>query len=339
MKLNLEQIKKVTNGVARVEEKDGLIVLSRFTEEQQKLYERVSEDFYKKTYCTAGVNLRFKTNSENLKLEFLLDWFCSRRYFAVEILVDGKVHTVYKNYQKENMVGAYATQIFEFSENNEILCQLGKGEKEIEILLPWNFNFKLKGLYLDNGASLEPIKRPKTWLIYGDSITQGYDAILPENRYVYRVCKHFNAEELNKAIGGEIAREELGLLKDEINPEVITIAYGTNDWGRGELSENFYKEYVGLLKNLKKNYPNAKMFAITPIWRLIYKEERPFGPFELIAELIKKAVEEVGGINYIYGFDLVPKEKEYFGDLALHPSDEGFIHYANNLIKEIEKYL
>lgn len=339
MKLNLGQLKEVTNGAVIVEEKDGLFILSRFTKEQQKLYESVSEDFYKKTFCTAGVNLRFKTNSENLKFEFVLDWFCSRRYLAVEVLVDGKIHTVYKNYQKENMVGAYATQIFEFSNNNEISCQLGKGEKIVEIILPWNFNLKIKGLYLDDGATIEPIKRPKTWLIYGDSITQGYDAILPESRYVYRLCKHFNAEEMNKAIGGEIARESLGELKDDIDPEVITIAYGTNDWGRGETSEDFYREYVGFLKNVKKNYPNAKIFAITPIWRLVYKEERPFGPFEKIAELIKKAVEEVGGINYIYGFDLVPKEEKYFGDLALHPSDEGFKHYADNLIVEMKKYL
>ena len=339
MKLSLEQIKKLTNGVARVEEKDGLIVLSRFTEEQQKLYQRISEDFYKKTFCTSGVNLRFKTDSKTIKFDFVLEWFCSRSYFAVEILVDGKVHTVYKNYNEDEMVGVYSAIKYEFSQDNEISCELGDGEKVVEIILPWNFNLKLKGVYLDDGATIEPVKRSKRWLIYGDSITQGYDAILPHNRYVYRMCKHFDAEELTKAIGGEIARAELSYLKDDIDPEVVTIAYGTNDWGRGELSDNFYRQYVGFLKAIKKNYPNSKIFVITPIWRIIYKEERPFGPFELIAKLIKKAVEEVGGVNYIYGFDLVPKEPKYFGDLALHPTDEGFNYYASSLCKEIEKYL
>ena len=36
---------------------------------------------------------------------------------------------------------------------------------------------------------------------------------------------------------------------------------------------------------------------------------------------------------------LVPPIKELFADAHLHPNDEGFSHYAENLIKEMQKYL
>ena len=339
MRLNLEQIKSIANGVVRVEEKENAFALHRFTLKQQELYKNVSEDFYEKSFCNSGVNLRFKTDSKNLKLEVLLEMFCSRSYLTIEVLVDGKVFATLKNYNESEMVGAYSKKELNFEKNNVIDCVLGDGIKEVEIVLPWNYNCLIKGLYLDDGAMVERVKSKKTWLFYGDSITQGYDCISPSNRYAYRVCKHFKVEEINKAIGGEISRSGLATLKDDLDPEVIIIAYGTNDWSKGVLKEDFYREYLGFLTNIKNNYPTAKIFSITPIWRSIWQEEKPLGKFELVAKLIKKATEEVGDINCIYGFDLVPHDPKFFGDLVLHPSDEGFKHYANNLIAEIEKYL
>lgn len=42
-------------------------------------------------------------------------------------------------------------------------------------------------------------------------------------------------------------------------------------------------------------------------------------------------------VHVINGFDLVPHEEKWFGDLWLHPNDAGFAAYAANLLKEMEK--
>ena len=71
----------------------------------------------------------------------------------------------------------------------------------------------------------------KRILCFGDSISQGYDALYPSNQYTPQLAKLLDAEEYNKAIGGEIFRPELALARDDFEPEYITVAYGTNDWG------------------------------------------------------------------------------------------------------------
>ena len=66
MKLNIEQIRGITCGAARVEETDLGVSFFRFTKAQEEMYKERSADFYMKTFSTSGVTLRFKTYSKNL---------------------------------------------------------------------------------------------------------------------------------------------------------------------------------------------------------------------------------------------------------------------------------
>ena len=66
-------------------------------------------------------------------------------------------------------------------------------------------------------------------LVYGDSITHGYDALAPSKAYSVSVPFTLSANAINKAIGGEIFFPTLARIKSNINPDYITVAYGTND--------------------------------------------------------------------------------------------------------------
>ena len=68
MYLSLDTIREITRGCARVDEHDGTFMLMRFTEKQARAYLDVigNEDFYNKTFATAGVRLAFRTNSTQL---------------------------------------------------------------------------------------------------------------------------------------------------------------------------------------------------------------------------------------------------------------------------------
>ena len=71
MKLNFEQITSVCLGTVRAAETDRGVRLYRFTEEQEELYRQRSEDFYKKSFATAGMKLLFETDSETLFLKVM----------------------------------------------------------------------------------------------------------------------------------------------------------------------------------------------------------------------------------------------------------------------------
>ena len=95
-----------------------------------------------------------------------------------------------------------------------------------------------------------------------------------------------------------------------------------------ENSRRFYE-------NLQKNYPGVPVFVITPIWRVDRDESRPFGAFEEVEAIIRENAADFPQIQVIRGYDLVPHDAKYFVEAKLHPTTEGFTHYAKNLCDKI----
>ena len=54
-----------------------------------------------------------------------------------------------------------------------------------------------------------------------------------------------------------------------------------------------------------------------------------------IEEYVRQVTASYDNITVIRGFELIPHESGYFGDMFLHPSDEGFAHYGKNLIRSL----
>ena len=335
MKLTLKQIKQITKGAVRFSEDQYGIRLYRFTETQEQLYKERDLDFYKKTFATAGVKILFKTDSKTLFLKAVLKSASSRKYFSFDVFVDEKMVGSLDNYSESELQEDYTVQKFpdgEFSKQFD----LGEGIKTVKVYLPWSYGPIIKEVSLDDGAFIEPIEMRKKVLMFGDSITQGYDALRPSNRYAARIAEVMGAEEINKAIGGETFFPELAESEEDFVPDYITVAYGTNDWSkkkRKETQENCRAFY----RTLSKKYPDTKIFAITPIWRKDYQDYRQYGAFEDMIKDIQEAVEGLGNVTLIHGFDFVPKDSKYYGDLRLHPNDKGFERYFEGLRKEICK--
>lgn len=172
-------------------------------------------------------------------------------------------------------------------------------------------------------------------LIYGDSITHGYDVLRPSVHYTARLAEMLGAEGFNKAIGGEKFFPRLAELKDDFTPEYITVAYGTNDW-RWHDRDTFNKNCLDFFTALTKNYPDSKIFAITPIWRKDCEVKTAFGAFGDAEKDIIKSVESFKNVTVISGSDLVPKDEKYYADFRLHPNDEGFGFYHKNLSLKIK---
>ena len=332
MILTKDQIKSIALGTERVEEQGGCIHFYRFTKEQDVLYQNRDKALHMKSLGTSGVQLRFLTDSQSLFLKTEITSGSSRSYFAFEVFANGSRIGTLDNFGGKTMTGIYTTDVYPQGEFSKTF-DLGMGEKEICIYFPWSAHAAIKTLALDDGASVIPVKPKKTMLCFGDSITQGYDAVYPSSKYITRLAKMLDAQEYNKAIGGEIFFPELADTKEDFVPDYVTVAYGVNDWAKFSL-----KEFLGNCKsffcNVSENYPTSKIFVITPIWsKLNY--DSPLGTLENVGKLIEEQAAEFANISVIQGFRFVPQEESLFGDGELHPNDQGFDFYFQNLKKAI----
>jgi lysophospholipase L1-like esterase len=211
---------------------------------------------------------------------------------------------------------------------------LGEGEKKVQVLLPWAVQLVVREVSLDDGASLVPVKPKYRMLCFGDSITQGYDAMYPSHKYATRLAAYLDAAEHNKAIGGEIFYPELAGVQEDYEPEYILVAYGTNDWSKCE-KDVLVDNCTRFFETLCKTYPNAKVLALTPIWRKDGATPRRGMDFSFVAELLQSVEKQYDNVTVIPGIDLVDHDVNLYADLRLHPNDAGFICYADRLIREV----
>jgi len=333
MKLSFQQMQSITLGVERMAESERGVDFFRFTQEQEALYQERSADFYKKSFASAGVQLRFRTDSRNLGLEITVSSGSSRSFFCVELFVNGKRADTLTNFCVEEMTGNYTQKACPLGDFAKTFT-LGEGEKEVCLYLPWSTKTTIRALTLDDGAMVTPVKPQKRMLCFGDSITHGYDALFPSNHYTVQLAKLWDAEACNKAIGGEKFFPALAAARSTFQPDVITVAYGTNDW-RHTTHEVFVNNCGGFLKNLRETYPDARIVVLTPIWRKDLDIASEVAPFEKLGELMQRIASEVRDIQVVQGFHFIPADPECFGDLRLHPNDKGFAHYFENLAKQI----
>ncbi len=334
MKLSFDQIKEITTGAVQVQEENAMLLLKRFTQAQEELYKATNQDFYNKTFSTAGIKFLFKTDSKTLFLKLKTMISSSRKYFSVDVFVDGKLIGYMNNFSDIELPQNYTQMEFPLGDFSKKF-QLGEGEKTVCVHLPWSVKTLVEEISIDDNSFIEGLKPKKKLIAFGDSITHGYDALHPSNRYIAKLADMLGAEEFNKAIGGERFFPELAELTDSFVPDYITVAYGTNDWNCID-EETFKYKCRAFYTKISQNYPDSKIFAITPIWRKEMSEYREFGDFRKVEQDIRSAVMDIENITVISGFDFVPKDEKYFADLRLHPNDNGFECYVENLYREIE---
>lgn len=335
MKLSLEQIEKIACGLVNIEDKNGCFRINRFTDEQLKLYKEYKGGyFFNRALCSSGVRLAFNTNSTSLFIKGITSYGTSRTYYTFDVFVNDKLIDCIDNFLQK-FPEDYIEQDLKLGEF-EKRFDLGDGVKKVEVYLPFSVIVDFEEISLDDGAFIEPVKRKYKGLLFGDSITQGYDNAHVSNHYSVAVSQLLDVDFINKAIGGEVFNPTLASLKDNFEPDYIWVAYGTNDWGTGLALEEFSKNCKEFYLTLRNNYPNSKIIALSPIWRKEMLTEKKDFDFDLIEKTISNVMSKLDNAIYISGFDLVPHEEGCFADSRLHPNDLGFSFYAENLRKKIQ---
>lgn len=327
MKLNLDQIKQITFGCSDIVEEDDKISFNRFTARQSEAYKQFRNiEFYHKTFATAGVRMAFKTNSRKLSFEYKFSYGSSRLFGWFDVYQNG-IMTDHFGGEGKLFIAGRAN------------ISLTEGEKIVEIYFPWSKAVAISNFELDDDSLLVPAGRPKMMMSFGDSITHGYDAIFPSFTYASQLAGMLGANLFNKAVGGDTFFPELLYSPESADPDIITVAYGTNDWNLHNRDRMIVSGYA-FYEKLTQKYPRADIFAITPIWRGDADRDTIFGaPHNEVGEVIRSICEDLPKVTVIDGMPLVPHCSGFYSDRYLHPNDLGFCVYAKNLYAEIIKHL
>ena len=336
VKLTYQQICDITQGASYISEEEGCTVFHRFTKEQEKLYYRTNQDFYLKALAPAGVILQLRTDSCFITLKGETSKASTRTYYSIDVLEDGVPAGYVDNFSQLTLPEDYTKSAYPLGDFSKTI-PLKAGMKTVTICMPWSVQVMLKELSLSDGSRIEPDHPQKKLLVFGDSITQGYDALRPMNRYVFQLARSLNAAEYNKAIGGEVFFPALANTREDWKPDLIMVAYGTNDWSK--LSRDTFRENARVfLRTLRDQHTGVKLFVMQPIWRKDRDEQRKFGSFDLMRQDLAQICSELD-LQTIDCYSFVPADSSYFADLRLHPNDKGFASYSHQLIDAVNSLI
>ena len=324
MLLSLEHIREAAHGALSVDKKNGFFCFERMNEQVWNTY-APNEYQIRECRTTAGVRLEFYTDSDYIAFGYIAHKGTNRNFYFFDLLVDG-------------IMTAHLGEIRSTLRKGDLKIALPEGRHKVSLYLPNTTRVELSYVELSDGASFEGFTKGMKLLCLGDSITQGYDAEHSSMSYANQLADVLGAEMINHALAGDHFRIKRVVRLNEFIPDIITMAYGTNDM-TCDSYETFTTEMSGYIKKLAETYPESKIFVITPLWRLD-KEKTVCGmTYEEGCALIAAEASKYSNMIVIDGMTLTPHVPEFYRDLYLHPNDMGFSVYTSNLYLEITKYL
>ena len=326
MQLTFDQIQTLIHGAARVLLTDGCVHLKRFTEEQERQIQSYNEVYYTRARTTAGVTLEMETDSSNLVLSVEVSNAFREQKFSHSILVNGK------------RIGELRGSI---PEGTDSICvqgafSLGEGFKRVQIVFPWSANSAIRSLQIDDGATALPVHKRQKMLIFGDSITQGYDAYYPENAYAEKLVEYLHASAINKAIGGIKYYPPLAQLPDALVPDSILVSYGGNDFHGGDKAV-FEQDSLLFCQSLRARYPDARIIVLMPLCTGAREKNEPHWYFKELQDHLRSLSDKVENLIVIESSDFLPNDPSLFHADRVHPLDEGHDRHFHGIKAVLEQ--
>ena len=320
MKITLEQLRPLTRGAVRITEEDGYFRFYRFSEAQQAVY---NENV--RGVAASAIRLEFETDAASFVLSGSIRSGSSREFYYFDIFVNGVFcrHEGSESYQEH--------PDFSF----EVPLTEGKISR-VAVYFPCLSAVLISSLEFHGGKILLPVWKKRRMTCFGDSITQGYDARYPSLAYPNQLADAWSAEIFNKAIGGDIFRPALAAAEDPVKPDLITVAYGTNDWSHCS-REEFQHNGTEFFRILTEKHPGVPVYVLLPIWRVNCEtRQTAVGSFMEMHDAIREFCEPYPQITVVNGWPLVPHLEACYSPDGVHPNDFGFQFMARNLLRAIK---
>jgi lysophospholipase L1-like esterase len=291
----------------------------------QEIYDR-SDAFRIRMHCPAGVRIRFSSNTKFLGISLRFAER-ARQVFKSVLIVDSKEAI------------PFGPDEFAANWSGGIFHQSTSENRTFDIWLPHMAQTDVLTLETEPGAAIHSAPPLKfRWLAYGDSITQGMTATLPHETAIARTALALNANVLNVGIGGAKLDDELSQKLPPEHFDIVSIAYGTNDFGHMPAAD-FAARARALVKALLQKQPGQPIILITPLTWVGNTTPNKFGA--TLADFrtsLHPIADEFKEVTLLHGDKLIPDDDKYFVD-KVHPNSDGFALYANLLTTTIKSVL
>jgi lysophospholipase L1-like esterase len=179
------------------------------------------------------------------------------------------------------------------------------------------------------GGTIRPAPAQPRWVVYGDSVAEGWIASAPSLAWPAIVGREHGLDVVNMGFGGA-ARGEIAVAEQlaDTDADAICIAYGTNCWSRTPHSVGQVREGLrAFLEVVRQDYPDTPIVVVSPVVR----PDAEDAPNRLGASLhgIRHAMHDVvsahidagdGRMRLVRGSDVL--DASMLGD-GIHPNDEG----------------
>lgn len=305
---------------------NGLLPL-RFTDAQLAVYAK-SETYRLRSCIPAGITIDTMTDSRYIEIEFAVESRI-RDWTNFDVHVDNLFMATLR---PEISHPHPASPDQSAGRVRWDLPDSLAGKHRVTVYLPHSVTLTVRRLGFSEGAEVQPVPAgPVNLLCLGDSITQGMDALHPSSTYPALLAKAMNFNLLNQGIGGYVFDSESLDPSIQFSPDIVTVAYGTNDWDKCASAQAFRRNASAYIEKLTRIFPESRIFVLSPIWRKDLQEPKDSGTFHSLGQTIGQICASHPSIRFIDGMGLVPPQERFFGDGTLHPNDEGFVHFALNL--------
>ena len=178
------------------------------------------------------------------------------------------------------------------------------------------------------GGDIEPAARQPRWIVYGDSVAEGWIASSPAGAWPAIAGREHGLDHVNLGYAGA-ARGETATAEQvgKLEADLITIGHGTNCWTRTPHSvAQMAANMAAFLDIVRQDRPTTPIQVVTPVIRPD-AEETPnrLGATlamlrQAMASVARNRMPEDDRMSLVNGEDLINERQ--LGD-GIHPDDAG----------------
>lgn len=323
------------HGAVSVEQTATYLQPWRVPHERRELFLAPNDRLLKQMAHTAGIRLRFITDSSSLRLRVhplqnVRQDLPFRKGPAFDLTLDGE------------LIDSVCTRE---GDQEVAFDNLPRVEQPLELWLPQDAAVRLSSVEVEDGASFRaaPDPRPR-WLTYGSSLTHCVRAYSPARTWPAVLARRHDLNLTCLGLGGECHLEPLvGMMIRDLPADYLSLELGVNCI-RGSYNERtFGAAVMGLICIIREKHLETPMVVFSPMAYPQF-ETTPnevgmtIGAMrETIADVVQRLqragdrhLRYVNGLD-VFGFDLLAR---YSKDES-HPNAEGILVQADQVDQHV----
>ena len=318
----------------------------RFSNEDINNIAKVSADVSFLATHSAGIKLRFKTNSRIIRIRVLENGihdmrnmnFMAQCGFDLYSKEDGDKEFIYQNTSFPNYI-----------DNKKYIADIGlyNDKKERDILI--HFPLYCGVIYLEIGLEKDAIVKPSFYenegkiVCYGTSILQGGCVSRPGLNITNVLSRTFSKDVINYGFSGAgLMEKEVAEIINKIDDIDLLIIDAEANAG---CDKWMYENFDNFLNVFYKKYPNLPIIIMNKTQMAIdyqFEKNKLLKEFydDFLINKVKEYQDKGKNIIFINNYNLFDIYKNNFAECTVdgvHPNDLGMYLLTNNYIKAIKQ--